>query len=222
MPMLQPHSLFLVASLACMAGCSSWQHAPGYADRESMGKEQYKRILGTHGFHTPEGDIRVSDIDVTSGGGYPSPLSFTAKRAFDVEYRNARAKCVAPEKDAPVALSCSITMGSETGPTWTADVGPGCTEGRVSETASTGDPQGRRYRLRTDILHVAGGERPSREVALLDDRGVVAFSDSPGGDLFVFTRRETKLGIPELITLVAVQTYASTLAQGQCSSRAAT
>lgn len=211
MPRLLSISLFVAAG--SLVACS-WQHAPGHAQREAMTKQQLPRIVGTHGFSTPEGDIRVSDVDVTPGSGV---FARTATRTFNVDYRNARAKCVAPEKDAQVALTCTITVGSESEPTWTANVGPGCIEGAISEV-KPGETAQKRYAVRTDMLRVAGTVRPSREVSLLDDHGVVAFSDSPGGDLVLFTRHDTKLGVPELITLVAVQTYAWTMADGQCAS----
>ena len=204
-----------------MTACLSWQHAPGFAERESMAKEQWPRILGTLGFRSPRGDVRVSDVNMSSRRSWfvQQTSNATARRVFNVDFGAARAECLAPEQDSPKAFSCAIAMGSPSERTWTLEVGRGCTAGAVWEAVAATGARRERYTARTDAHRFAGSVQPSREVALLDEQGVVAFTDSPGGDLFVHTRRGTTLGTLEVLAIVALQTYAYTMQPGQCYGR---
>ncbi|MDB4960877.1 MAG: hypothetical protein JWP01_876 [Myxococcales bacterium] len=143
----------------------------------------------------PAGRIRFSNVRFFVADGARS------ETRFDIAYEGALARCrQSPDRGQPFACSISETGGEAYELTLTE----GCTMGTVAPRA----PGRRPMVLQTDTVEIAGQVFPSREVALLDDTGVLAHVDVKADDnLDVYTRAGTPLSHPLLLALVGLHAF---------------
>lgn len=151
----------------------------------------------------PKGTIRVSILEATTVNDRRD------QTAFELEYIGTRAQCRGPTKgpnDNEVPFACSIVGSSANSSKRVLVLQPGCTQGILHEVDPTGEKG--RLGLETDVVKVAGFLGPGREVALSDDRRVLAFSDRPNPyELLFFTPPRAALPPSELLAMVAMHTF---------------
>jgi len=177
--------------LACLIGCHTWHHAPGHDTHASMTKHEL-RVQTWQMCHSgacdkdgPAGPVRFSKVSFSSTNGQRETTS------FDVAYAGASARC---RSDRATPLECSIADAD--GVVQHLQLARGCTAGQLGGSVW----------IQTDSVVMAGRRFPAREVSLVDERGVVAFSRANAGDnLDLHTRGA--LPAPHLVALAAVHAF---------------
>lgn len=194
-------TVLLAAAIVGVMGCAQWQHAPGYAERGTMVKQELRVATGSACHFGacdkkgPTGPIRFSNVWFLTLDG-----SRTSTR-FDVAYAGSRAQCKqTPDPKRP--FMCVIAEAD--GTSYKLELDTGCTGGTISRTGT----ETQRWSIQTDTVAVGGHVAPGREVSLIDDFGVVTIADALTSDnLDVFTRRGAALATPQLLGLVGVQAF---------------
>jgi hypothetical protein len=191
----------LMGAITTVVGCYDWHHAPGYASRHAMVKQELRvetgRLchFGACDKRGPNGMFRFADVDVRGHG---------AKRVttrFAITYGDLRASCSAPGSDPDRPFACAITAPA--GAAYQLVLGPGCTSGTMSQVGQLGG-----WSIQTDTVTIGGSLAPGREVSLIDLAGALAISDALTSDnIDVFSRPGAGLAPAQLLALVAVQAF---------------
>lgn len=187
--------------VSLLAGCHSWTHAPGHGHRAAMEKREVHVVtgelcqFGACDKRGPAGRIRFSKVRFSVAGGARS------ETRFEVAYDGAISRC-RQAGDGGQPFTCSISQAG--GDAYELALQAGCTSGRLAPR----EPGRAPLVVRTDTVEMAGRVFPSREVALLDDAGVLAHVDAKADDnLDVYTRPGTPLSPPQLLAVVSLQAF---------------
>lgn len=152
---------------------------------------------GTCDLDGPAGRVSFSEVSAVQAG------QARTSTAFDVDYAGWKGLCRGP-LDGARPFECTF-MERATGASATLSVGAGCTRADLVYAS------GERLELRTDSVDVLGHRAPAREVALLDARGVVAFTDNPGPRITFHRSASSRAALPteQALALVAMHSYAA-------------
>lgn len=198
--------------LFSLAGCHTWNHAPGYGDRENLSKQVFPVVSGflcTSGacdLQAPDGRVQFSDVR------YNVSNKAREQTSFKVSYRGARAECAGPAlvqgRMSPVPFACTIRTHDEADVSYSLELEPGCTRGKF-ERLRAADPDSRAtWPVQTDEVEILGYRAPAREVSILDEEGPLVFSDAPNlYDRVLFGRPGRSMSPPLVLAVVATHAF---------------